>query len=371
MIQKGVKNHMKELVWGLYFTIMIVSCKPENLVMDAPIRLVEPMMVSDLQRDSSFNCNFPEVMSCVYMNILQDSLLLLHDTPVSDRNLYFYKIYSLLDYSYLGECVRKGRGPDEFLEPMISGNLIGMNGNMDCYIYDLSQNKSFRYDLSQLMSGHDSNPSVTDLPDMTVYAAPYRDSLQFVMNVDKRKLLCNIIDKDGEVVKSINLYSDNIDAKKHISQLGNCILVNDRAGIVALMMLSLPQINYMEVESGKIHSSAVDVRYKQWKQAIKASAPKQLMAFPQYYNDATSSDNYIMGVYLARSINDLISGKKLNPHIHIFDWEGNFMYDLRVHEPVSNIEYDADSGFLYGLDVSKGQIYRYDLSDMLKVKKKN
>lgn len=371
MALKTVNLSIKKLLSKICIAGALVSCTSENIVNNASIRLVDPINICNLQKDSSFVCDFSQVLSCSYMNIIQDSLLLLYDQPVLNKNSYFYKVYSLDDFSYLGECARQGRGPNEFIQPMISGKLTEQRDNIECYIYDLAQSKSFRYSLNQQMFGIDVCQCISDLPDMTFYSIPYLDSLQFIMNIDKKKFLCNVINERGEIIKTVDLYPDNLDAEKYISQLGNCVLINNKLGVVALMMLSLPQVNYISLETGAVHSSAVNSKYKKWKDIVEIQNPDKLMSIPQYYNDATSSDDYIMGVYLDRSINDMISGKEIKPHIHIFDWQGNFLYDLIVPDHVSNIEYDAESGFLYGLDVSEGQIYRYDLSDKLQVNKRN
>ena len=356
----------------LYFFIifpLLNSCVSENIVKDAPIRYVKPGKVLDIERDQHFVYDFPQTLACSDVIVANDSVLLLYNYVSSYKNSSFYQAYSLGDYSYLGEFVRQGRGPGELLGPDLSGTYRSeKDDRTKCYILDLMLGQSFCFDLSMsIKERRNIIDKLSDLPPNTLYALPYQDSLQFIMNVENDNFQCHIIDQDAVKSKTFRLYPENISAEKHIAQFGNCICLNQRKNTVSMVMTGIPQVNYLDLEKGTVFSIAVDRNYKDWKQIlISATNINQYMESMQYYNDATSALDYIIAVYTHRKIEDIVNRTQGLPvHIHIFDWDGNFLYDLTVNENISRIDFDSKRKHLYGLDINEGKIYRYDLSGII------
>ena len=53
-----------------------------------------------------------------------------------------------------------------------------------------------------------------------------------------------------------------------------------------------------------------------------------------------------------------------NLHLHVFDWDGNFIYDISLSERLRAIALDESSKTLYGVDTFDN-IYKYDMSGVL------
>lgn len=51
--------------------------------------------------------------------------------------------------------------------------------------------------------------------------------------------------------------------------------------------------------------------------------------------------------------------------IHVFNWDGDFLYDIGLEEDIDNIAYDSRSGHLYGFDKTSGRVVRYDFGGLL------
>ena len=51
------------------------------------------------------------------------------------------------------------------------------------------------------------------------------------------------------------------------------------------------------------------------------------------------------------------------PHLHIFDWNGNFLYDVSLKENLNAIAFDESNGRLLGAD-KDDDIFEYDLSGL-------
>lgn len=292
--------------------------------------------------------------------------MLLYDRVVPDGNIHFYKAYSLEDYSFLGEYVVHGRGPDEFLAPNMFGEYRpDGEDRVFAYIFDMMRSQSYGFDLYGSITDRKTIiRKISDLPPNTLYAAPYRDSLHFIMDIEDDRLLCHVIDDKSVKLKTYNLYRDEVSAERSLSQLSNCVNVNHDRGLVALVMIGIPQINFLDLQDGHIHTSAVDRQYRNWRKLIAAAYNTNLMLeAKEYYVNATSTSDKIIALYSDMTIGDIINRSGWHsPHIHIFNWEGDFQYDLSVKENISKIAYDSRRKVLYGLDVNEGRLYRYDVA---------
>ena len=106
-------------------------------------------------------------------------------------------------------------------------------------------------------------------------------------------------------------------------------------------------------------------KYRKWKSVLETPKDmKSIMNSIEYYSTATFSSDYIIAVYPERTMADLAKSSGAAPHIHVFDWDGNFLYDFIVEENVSKIAFVSSQKLLYGLD-TEGRIIRYDLSGIL------
>ena len=52
-------------------------------------------------------------------------------------------------------------------------------------------------------------------------------------------------------------------------------------------------------------------------------------------------------------------------HIHVFDWDGNFLYNFQLNDHIGAIAWDESSGYLYCTDNASGGIIRYDLKEII------
>lgn len=140
------------------------------------------------------------------------------------------------------------------------------------------------------------------------------------------------------------------------------ILVNNKSGgKVAEAMVLFPQINIIDTVSGQVHSIAVDKNYRKWKSVLDRMID---MSTIEYYVGATSTSDYIFAVYKCHPIgmlNDDTNGSS----IHVFDWDGNFLYEIKVPESIGNITFDCRTKFLYCVAKPENRIVRYDLSGLL------
>ena len=64
-----------------------------------------------------------------------------------------------------------------------------------------------------------------------------------------------------------------------------------------------------------------------------------------------------MALYCDARFEDWVKEQYM-PHIHIFDWDGNFLYDITLDKKLKAIAYDESGDCMYGIDIND-EIYRY------------
>ena len=366
-LDESIKN-MKQIFYYAFIILLFMSCNQESVVKEAPIRYVKPGKTVSVEKDPAFAPDFEQTLTCTDVEIFNDSVMLLYDMIGTNKNICFFKAYSLDDYSYKGEYITYGRGPDELLAPALSGTIRSGKDGTDCgYIYDGMLGKSFCFDINRSIKENETIlQELTKLPANTIYAFPYLDSLQFIMNIENDRVLYHILDTQSNAIDTFDMFRDDISAENCISGLANCVEINNDKGMAAMLMLAIPQINFLNLQDGKVKSVAVSKQYKNWKNILyTGNDMNSLMNSMRYYIDAASTRDHILSIYTNNTIGQSINGGGQAPHIHIFDWEGNFLYDLAVKENISRIDYDSQRKHLYGLDVNEGKIYRYDMSGIL------
>ena len=77
-----------------------------------------------------------------------------------------------------------------------------------------------------------------------------------------------------------------------------------------------------------------------------------------YYTSICGSAGHLFALYFGIPFDTWVKGAGI-PHIHIFDWSGNFLCDLSLHEKIKAITCDSDER-IYGVD-QDDRVYRYDM----------
>ena len=99
------------------------------------------------------------------------------------------------------------------------------------------------------------------------------------------------------------------------------------------------------------------------------AADKRLKVFhsPFVYSACLMADELIMGLFKRnKSMGD--NGNESVCYIHIFNEEGNPLYNMIIKENIEAICYDNNASVLYGMD-EDNQLYLYNLREILQNKK--
>lgn len=351
-------SHMNSSQYLLsVISILAASCSHQGVMKDVHVEPVSAEKVMAINVDTTFHCTFPEILNAYQIQIVRDSILVLQD-HTSDNNSYYFKAYSTNSFEYLGEFIREGRGPGEMLRPHIarccsSEEYLNMNIN--------SAEKAYSVDVEKTLESE--NPDIVhsfDLPSGTIDWLPMPDFRQFVLQSENGCITFRYIGKNNEVSNTFEL-NKSIGKENFVTYLSSVMASNWKSGKVAQAMIFFPQINIFDTENGTLKSVAVDKAYSKWESVISTAIGKDTK---QYYVGVATSQDYIFAAYKGIQL-----GQKLKSghgtSIHVFDWDGNFKYDIEVREDIGCMTFDGRTKKLYCIENREGKIIRYDLAGLL------
>ena len=119
-------------------------------------------------------------------------------------------------------------------------------------------------------------------------------------------------------------------------------------------MLYLPQINIVDVESGKARGFLME-DYDDY-----AIFSTDMSGASYYYRDIQSSDDYIYALWCGKRISEYNMEEGMD-EIHVFDWNGTMIRRMKLSEPVQKLFYDDMCRSLYGCDAEGSKLYKYEV----------
>lgn len=349
---------MRRLLFFAVCVMFMASCgggKDSN-IFDAPVRHAK----------AGYSCS----ISGTRVNLGGDTLggifdMFVHDTTLFLRgemkdSPYMVHAYSLKDYSEKGHYVAKGRGENELLSPHFEGHVQGAENSL--YLFDLNLHSSYAFDYASSSKMHCTQLSkLVKLPKMVMYAFPFGRQ-HFAVVPEDDALTGYVLDEKGKKVKSESLYPQ-VSGTEYSYLLSAASGLNSERKTLAMAMSMFPQVNFLNLETGERHTAVLSDGYKGWRNMLNGEDEDMRM----YYTSGVQSSNFFMAIYSGGvPVQEWAEGGS-EPHVHIFDWDGNLLYDLIPDEKLSCITFDEVSSVLYGVD-SSDVIYKYDLSELMKTK---
>ena len=262
-----------------------------------------------------------------------------------------------IDGALLKHSDKVGRGPGELVQPHIAKSntlerYLSVNVNQEGKAYKLDVDESIKSREAAVIYSYTLPAGILDwLP------LPY--ARQFVLRQDNGELLFQVSDNDS-VVSEFNL-GGNIEGGQFITYFSSFLVNDGDRGRVAECMIFFPQLNIFDTRNGQVQSIAVDKAYREWESTLNNMISPDTI---QYYEGATSTPEYIFATYKDVPLSRL-NERGQGTFVHVFDWEGNFIYNIEVSENIDNIAYDARTGHLYCHEKTEDRIVRYDMSGIL------
>ncbi len=344
------------LVYTLLFTV-IVACESSYVVPDVKTKYVTAENTVAITRDTTFCSCFSEVRSCVDVQVVCDTLLVIKD-QVGNSDDCRFKIYSTGDFEYLGAIIRKGRGPGELVAPYV---VKSFSSSKYLSLNDRPTGCSYMVDIqASIASGVTVIVQRTAIPEDVIDWIPLSGTANFALQQVGSRIAYNIIYDNGQS-ESICELNESIDANRHVTIMSS-VCVNDvSTQKSAVVMMFFPQINIVDIKSGKIRSVAVGKDIRKFDLILNQRLTPHTK---QYYIDAISTKSHIIATYKNLPLNKL-NDVNVGTEIHVFDWTGRFVLNIIVAENIAEITFDEKNKYLYGIDSSNGDIVRYDLKALI------
>lgn len=349
-------KYINRIIFFLTVSVAI-SCSNDGIMHGVPVQLVNPEMVVSVVPDTTMHCDFPEVLNCSGIQIVDDTVLVFND-QISEHSQYHFKAYSTVSFEYLGGFINNGRGPGEMIDPRIvrsasTAKFLSLKASQmgQAYAVDV---------LESLRTGKTETAGSYTLPANIMDWLPLPGNRQFRLQLEGGESVFHVIGEDGSVLRSFHPYR-HVAGDSYMTYLSSLLANNGETVKVAEVMALFPQINIIDTGTGEIITVAVDRSYRQWENVINRRFDMNTV---EYYGGISPTPEYIIATYKGQSLGKL-NEKRTGSSIHVFDWNGNFLCKIKVSENIGNIAYDSRTGHLYCNDKSSGRIIRYDLSGIL------
>ena len=342
----------------LLMIMSLSACKVKPIMNNSvKVKFTKPNQVVSMSVDTTYDFSKSNFHYYSDIHIVSDTILVLMET-ITDENSYHFHSYSINSQQYLGPFVQNGRAPGEMISPSVV-----RTSTSDNYftVKDNNTASGYRIDvINSVISKHTQVVKSDSFSGTYLDWLPLNDSLKFTLQIDNDDIIYRYILNDSTDYKTVKPYNAGV-GYRHITHLSSILASSGNTGKVAEVMLFLPQINIIDSECNNILSIIVDRDSYRWKEFLNQNMS---MNTTQYYVSASSCNDYIFAVYKKQPL-DKIMTSKTQSYIHIFDWNGNFIYNVKVEENIGNVAFDDYGNYLYCIENSDGRIIRYDFNGLI------
>ncbi|MDR1339786.1 MAG: TolB-like 6-bladed beta-propeller domain-containing protein [Prevotellaceae bacterium] len=268
---------------------------------------------------------------------------------------YSARIYDLESLNLIGNFFRKGKGPNDFIQPLFSqvrspylviddwGSRRIKVINIPESINDPEGRLSIRY------TANYSNAEIVE-PEKVLYVS---DTLLLIKSYDMYRETVSYFKYnpvEQKVTDEINMFNypitEDIQFKNMISLL-DCIKP-DGSKIVTTAGC-LDQLDILDIVHPDKSISVTENDYLLDYEYVKSLDNRKV-----FYTISCCSDNLICALYNGGDVME----------IHIMDWNGNPVCKLILDRQIIDFTVDFDSGFMYAVSpLGEEMIYRYDIRD--------
>lgn len=297
-----------------------------------------------------------------------DSLIFMQHFIYPD---YFISVFNHYTGKHLGDFIPKGNGPNEFVDISWIYQFFYEDGHLKGLLYSFSKKKIVIWNITESVQTGVTHASQISFPgnDSNIALGGYiffENNKYIVANIknfdspdlpDQTYHRINYVTRETEATYSF--YNNSIDNNDNVFQaLYHHIPVahNIKGTKLAAAMAILPQINLLDIETGKLIGLRMN-RTSNFRN-IKNLAREMKI----HYLSITADMQYIYALY-AGETTDLKSGFPNGRIIHLFDWNGKLLRKLYLDKEAGHIGIDVNDHALLIKNDQTDEIYRYYLND--------
>jgi hypothetical protein len=352
---------MKKILYAFTITFLL-SCSNQR---ETKIEIIKEFPHSISITHQQINTP-PLLFSIGEMQIL-DSVLVAFDT----KSVYFFKIFKLPNFNYIGEYITKGRGPEE--EINIDPFFNKLSGNKFIYkslntvkfaCFNLNENKLEIIKTIQLPSELLDFSHIFTFHDSIIGGWIYNQlaEKEFVVFSTKEKTM----DEFGPVYSNI---VDNIPINTRASIFSKVITVkpdNLRIAVVydKFQMLRIIDNKGILIKEIRFENST-QLPDGMFKGNVRGIDSNKIIL---HYQRIQSTNKYIYALYSGKSQADFINiegATDIGTEIHVWNWDGVPIVKIRLDKECSSFAVDPNDKFgisssVYDID----KLYFYDFDEL-------
>ena len=265
----------------------------------------------------------------------------------------FFEIYSIGNLQYLGKCLSRGKGPNEFLSIDYDQNFLLENGNIVLWVSDPVLQKRALLNITQsLRTGRTICDTIFRIASDYKYFQ-MNDSMVLLQKYVPGNICLSVQNQHtGQTIQEYEFYKSYIPKSIPISLLGMGITKHPEKDLFVGNMLYFNQIN--------VFSSDMKTNFTlSYQPPIDIFETAGLLDsdFILYYLSLRVSSEYIYALYLNKKLG-LYPHEEGETEIHVFNWEGAPIARIRIPDNIIYFTVDEKHRYIYGLKGNE-ELYRY------------
>lgn len=278
-----------------------------------------------------------------------DSVLVFFGENVNSSSLCY--AYSTVDGSFLGSFINKGRGPNELMFPMFSGTDIDVNGYRQICINDMTLHSIVLFDVLSSVRNKTTIMSKLISEQRNMWdVLPREDSLFWFKSATKdHRLVYELSGTSRSKIYSTFIPFPQVSGAPYLAKMSSFDLLSEHNGVIAMAMPYLPHIYFYNIESEERRAINVKKEYATLEEVVSNKEN------PLYYGDMVASDSHLFGLFSGFPRSEK---GNIHQHIHIFDWNGRFIYDFELDAYVDIIAFSEKLNTIFGADLD-GNVYKF------------
>ncbi|MFN3802296.1 BF3164 family lipoprotein [Belliella pelovolcani] len=352
---------------SIFILLVAIGCTEKTAREGVYMSFDNVEYVSDFPKDVMLN----DGRTIDVNNIGLSDFKIINDFLVIEKvgsNLW-WEIYELPSYKSKGEFLKRGVGPEEFIQsPSLTymNSIISSNDTLIAYLYDFQKGRVFKFDINQSIFNEVQIMDQLDvsLPPFLPAFERVKSDTYFIRQIENQSTQQNrYLINNGQRITVPELDKLN-EAKINEGEDFNIIsamnVYNQKRGIMVEMPIWLNNINIYNLDGGLSKSICVGKKLSDISLIQDQPAKDRVYTFA----DLRVYDDYFGVVFInEESITYEVERKKL-PSILVFDWEGNPIIKIQTGKYFTSFDIDFRNNELYTLDYRSDEFLKYDLKEV-------
>ncbi len=335
---------------SIIISIISFSCNSKNIFQDYEIKQAVTFKTTTELSGQKTNLSPEGILALNFI----DSLIIVQQKKMSD----YIAVYEKKSWHKLKTLLPKGRGPNEFRDFTFGGQYMKKKHETAIYFSDINQGNLYMLNLTKSLQEDSLNIKCISKIPYRSYPTFLTDSFYISKTYipEKKELSFLLHDTLARPIDKYLIY-ESINFTRY-NQINSADQIKPDLSKIAMAMFMFNQINILDLH--KKHSFSITTsKGSTWLSERYIENHEPIL----YYIDLKCTDEKIYALYVNQKISEWQRVEK-PIEIHIFNWEGEPLYKLKIKESLRNFDIDENNKKLYGL-ATQEEIFEYDIKEYI------